>query len=76
MNMQAMAKYVTDKSQTQTIAAFVIDGRVRAMALHEKRFERMIKDYQRNCLGVYYCVPEEWVLEDIIAVTGRNPRTH
>lgn len=76
MNTQAMAKYVADKSQTQTIAAFVIDGRIRAMTLHEKRFERMMKDYQRNCLGVYYCAPEEWVLEDIIAVTGRKLRAH
>ena len=74
MNTQAMAKYVADKSKTQMIAAFVIDGRIRTMTPDERRFERMMRDYLYSCLGVYYCVPEEWVLEDIIAVTGRRLR--
>ena len=72
MNMQQMAKYVADKSKTQTIAAFVIDGRIRTMTLDEKRFERMMRDYPYRCLGVYYCVPEAWVYDDIVAVSGRS----
>lgn len=65
MNMQQMAKYVADKSKKHPIAAFLIDGRIRSMSLEGERFERMMKDYPRRCLGVYYCAPEEWVLEDI-----------
>ncbi len=70
MNMQQMAKYVADKSQKQLIAAFLIDGRIRSMSLEGERFERMMKDYQRRCLGVYYCVQEEWVLEDIQSLSN------
>ena len=72
MNMQQMAKYVADKSKTQMIAAFVIDGRIRTMALAEKRFEKIMKDYEHRCLGVYYCAPEAWVYDDIVAVSGRS----
>jgi len=70
MNMQQMAKYLADKSQKQTIAAFLIDGRIRSMSLEGERFERMLKDYPRRCLGVYYCVPEAWVLEDIQSLSN------
>jgi hypothetical protein len=70
MNIQQMAKYVADKSRTQTIAAFVIDGRIRTMTLDEKRFEKMLKDYQHRCLGVYSFAPELWVFEDIKSLSN------
>lgn len=72
MNMKQMAKYVSDQSKTKKIAAFVIDGRIRTMTLDEKRFSKIMKDYEHRCLGVYYCAPEEWVYDDIVSVSGRS----
>ena len=72
MNMKQMAKYVSDQSKTKKIAAFVIDGRIRTMTLDEKRFSKIMKDYEHRCLGVYYRAPEEWVYDDIVSVSGRS----
>lgn len=72
MNMRQMAKYIAEKSQQQMIAAFVIDGQTRIMPFNEKRFDQIMRDYQHQCSGVYYCAPVDWIYDDIVSLAGHS----
>jgi len=65
MLIDQMASYICEQSDKQTVAAFLIDGKLRVMKLDGKRFERMMEEYSYRCLGVYRKVSKEFVLEDI-----------